>query len=108
MTDATGKRLAGWTPGVHLSERGREQAEAWSTPRRGPRRRDLLQSARTLPGDGAPLATARGLPIRDPAGLIEIGYGTWTGRSIAQVAKTKLWRRVQLVPSAVRFPGGEA
>jgi len=26
LTDQTGKRLYGWTPGVHLSERGREQA----------------------------------------------------------------------------------
>lgn len=27
LTDSTGKRLYGWTPGVHLSDRGREQAE---------------------------------------------------------------------------------
>ena len=40
--------------------------------------------------------------------LIETGYGEWTGRSIAQVRKTKLWRTVERVPSAMRFPGGES
>ena len=40
--------------------------------------------------------------------LIDTGYGEWTGRSIAQVRKTKLWRTVERVPSAMRFPGGES
>jgi probable phosphoglycerate mutase len=29
--DWVGDRLAGWTPGVHLNEEGREQAEALAT-----------------------------------------------------------------------------
>ena len=39
---------------------------------------------------------------------IEVGYGDWTGRSISQLRRTKLWRRVMSTPSNVRFPGGES
>jgi probable phosphomutase (TIGR03848 family) len=42
--------------------------------------------------------------------LIECGYGDWTGRPLKEVAKERLWRVVQVHPSAVSFPGegGEA
>ena len=42
------------------------------------------------------------------AGLIECGYGDWTGKSLKELSKEKLWKTVQQQPSAVRFPGGEA
>ena len=42
------------------------------------------------------------------ADLREVEYGQWTGRSIAQLIRTSLWKRVHQNPSSVRFPGGEA
>ena len=36
------------------------------------------------------------------------GYGEWTGRSLRELSKDKLWGAIQQQPSAVRFPGGES
>ena len=39
---------------------------------------------------------------------MECGYGEWTGKSLRELSKEKLWSAVQQQPSAVRFPGGES
>ncbi len=49
-----------------------------------------------------------GLSIAARKGLIEIDYGDWTGKTISQLRRTRLWRSVQHVPSTVRFPAGES
>jgi len=57
------------------------------------------------------VAAARpGAVIVQDERLIECGYGDWTGRPLKEVAKERLWRVVQVHPSAVTFPGedGEA
>ena len=54
-----------------------------------------------------PIAAPRRLGVKVLADLEEIGYGRWAGKPLAQLARTKLWRRVQLLPSSVEFPGGE-
>ena len=41
-------------------------------------------------------------------GLVECAYGEWTGKSLRELSKEKLWGAVQQQPSAVRFPGGES
>ncbi len=103
--------LAGRTPGVDLDETGVQQARAAGERLRGlplaqlvtsPLRRCRHTSQLLLAGreDGLePLTEAR---------LTECGYGDWSGRRLADLAKEKLWRTVQQTPSAVRFPGGEA
>jgi len=103
----TGK-LAGWTEGVGLNAAGQKQAQALVE-----RLKDVpLKAIYTSPLEraqetAAPLAAARGLtPIVRP-GLGEVGYGEWTGKSLKRLARTKLWRVVQGLPSAMRFPGGE-
>lgn len=108
-TETAGKKLTGWTPGVHLSERGRAQAEALVARLGGV----PLAAIYTSPLErcletAAPLATARGLEARPRKGLIETGYGEWTGRSVRQLTRTRLWRTLQRSPSAIRFPGGES
>lgn len=108
-TDAAGKLLTGWARGVHLDARGREDAlrlverlegvpiaAIYSSP---------LERCRET---AAPLAKARALPVHVRRKLIEVDYGLWTGRSIAQAKRTRLWRTIQHAPSAVRFPGGES
>ena len=107
-TDAAGKRLTGWAPGVHLNDRGRAEAERLVERLDGVRVDAIYSSPLERCRETArPLATARRLSIRIRRRLIETGYGEWTGRSIAQVRRTKLWRTVERVPSAMRFPGGE-
>jgi probable phosphoglycerate mutase len=53
------------------------------------------------------IAGPRGLAVERVPALVEVDYGTWTGRSLAQLSRTALWKRVQEAPSSVRFPGGE-
>ncbi len=108
-TDAAGKRLTGWQAGVHLNDRGRAEAERLVDRLDGVRVDAIYSSPLERCRETArPLAHARRLSVRIRRRLIETGYGEWTGRSIAQVRKTKLWRTVERVPSAMRFPGGES
>lgn len=101
-------RLAGWTPGVGLNEIGRRQALAladklkavplaaiYSSP---------LERARET---AAPLAEAKKLEVQIVAGLGEVRYGQWQGKSLKRLARTRLWRTVQGLPSAMQFPDGE-
>jgi probable phosphomutase (TIGR03848 family) len=108
-TPTAGKILTGWERGVHLTARGREQAEALAGRLDGvPIAAVYSSPLERCRETAAPLARARGLPVQARKDLIEVGYGDWTGRSIRQLARTKLWRSVQHTPSAVRFPGGES
>jgi probable phosphomutase (TIGR03848 family) len=108
-TDTAGKRLSGWTPGVHLSARGREQAERMVERLEGVKIDAIVSSPlERCRETAAPLARARRLPVRIRRAWIEVGYGDWTGRSISQLRRTRLWRTVMHAPSNVRFPGGES
>lgn len=107
--DYVGKKLAGWTPGVHLNEKGRQQTQALAA-RLSPVPFEAIYSS---PLDRAvetarPLAKAKGLTVRKRESLGEVQYGEWTGKSLRVLQRTKLWRVVQLSPSNMRFPGGEA
>ena len=108
-TDAAGKRLTGRAPGVHLNELGRGQAERLVERLDGVRIDTIVSSPlERCRETAAPLAKARGHAVDVGRAFIEVGYGEWTGRSISQLRRTKLWRRVMSAPSNVRFPGGES
>jgi len=108
-TPTAGKTLTGWQRGVHLTDRGREQADALVARLEGVPVAAIYSSPlERCRETAAPLAAARGLPVRVRRGLIETGYGDWTGRSIAQLRRTRLWRTLQRSPSAIRFPAGES
>jgi probable phosphomutase (TIGR03848 family) len=108
-TDAAGKRLTGRAPGVHLNEQGRRQAERLVERLDGVRIDTIVSSPlERCRETAAPLAKARGHAVDVKRAWIEVGYGEWTGRSISQLRRTKLWRRVMFAPSNVRFPGGES
>ena len=108
-THAAGKRLTGWAPGVHLNELGRGQAERLVERLDGVRIDTIVSSPlERCRETAAPLAKARGHAVDVKRAWIEVGYGEWTGRSISQLRRTKLWRRVMFAPSNVRFPGGES
>ena len=108
-TDAAGKRLTGWAPGVRLNDRGREEAARLVTRLEGVPINAIYSSPlERCRETAAPLARDRGLPVAIRRDLLEVNYGDWTGRTISQLSRTKLWRTVQRTPSAVRFPGGES
>ena len=110
LTEMTGPVLAGWTPGVHLNERGREQA-AQLAARLASVPLDMIVASpleRCQETAQAVLAGRDGLQLRTDDRFGEVRYGDWTGRPLEELAKEELWKVVQAHPSAVRFPGGEA
>jgi probable phosphoglycerate mutase len=108
-TDAAGKRLTGWARGVHLNATGRREADRLVDRLEGVPIGAIYSSPlERCRETAAPLARARGLPVRIRRGLIEVDYGDWTGRPISQLRRTKVWRGVMQSPSTVRFPGGES
>ena len=107
-TSNTAHTLAGRSEGVDLDDRGREQAQALverlgELPIRAIVRSPLLRCERTV----EPLAAALGLePVVDER-IVEVDYGSWTGRTIGELVKEPLWAVVQQQPSAAVFPDGE-
>ena len=102
-------RLAGRTPGVHLSERGREEARALAERLRPVRLNAIYSSPleRCLQTAEA-VADGRRLDVHVEEGVKEVDFGSWQGRPYKTLAKTSIWRQVQLVPSQASFPGGES
>jgi len=109
-TPTTGKVLPGRARGLHLSERGREQAKraaeriaelgkisaVYSSP---------LERARET---AAPIARLTKNTTRIERGLIECDFGGWTGQSLRRLMKKPEWSQVQRTPSTFRFPAGES
>src|SRR6266699_1577479 len=108
LTAQTGRILYGQAPGIDLDDRGRTQAERLAERFASVR----LTAIYSSPLDRCtqtvePLATAKRLRVSLAPDLIEMDTGAWTGRTLPQVRRTKLWRVVQTEPSRFRFPGGE-
>jgi probable phosphomutase (TIGR03848 family) len=40
-------------------------------------------------------------------GLIEMNYGSWSGRKLSGLRREPLWKLIQTTPSKVKFPEGE-
>ncbi|MCJ7725335.1 MAG: histidine phosphatase family protein [Acidimicrobiia bacterium] len=108
-TADTGVRLTGRLPGVGLDAAGRAEAAA---------------VARTLSDIAfaavytSPLRrcreTARAIAVPhhlDPIpyrSLIEVDYGSWSGRTFKSLNRLKAARLLSAAPSRVTFPGGES
>jgi probable phosphomutase (TIGR03848 family) len=106
LTALTGPVLAGWTPGVHLDDRGWAQAEAVAERLRGSRFDAVVSSPLERCVETA--FTATGSEVVTDERLGECRYGDWTGKPLKELAKQPLWKVVQQHPSAAVFPGGEA
>ena len=109
LTSMTGPVLAGWTPGIHLDDRGREQAAALAERLLPVPVAAIVASPleRCQETAGA-LAVGRDISVSTDDRLGECKYGDWTGQELKKLAKDPLWKVVQAHPSAAAFPGGEA
>jgi len=111
QTATTGTVLPGRSPGLHLSDTGRQQAEAVA---------DRLVSTNGKIGavyasplertkeTAAPIAKRLGLRVRVERDLLECDFGEWTGKQLKSLMKLPEWHTVQRYPSGFRFPGGES
>lgn len=103
----TGPKLAGWTPGVALDERGEAQAGALAGRLSGLALTAVISSPldRCLQTAQPIVATRESTELEVDERFGEVRYGDWTGRELTELATHPLWRVVQGHPSAVRFPG---
>ena len=102
-------KLAGRTPGVHLNEKGRDQAQQLAEllahqPIRAIYSSPLVRCLETA----QPVAERLGLSVCEDPGLLEVDYGDWHARELKELGKLPEWQMVQHFPSSFRFPGGEA
>jgi len=107
-TPETGKRLTGRLPGVALSAEGVEMAERLASHLEGVTPAALYTSPVLRCRETARIVGATwGLSPVAYRSFIEVDYGTWAGRSLGSLRRTKQWRQLFIAPSRVRFPGGE-
>jgi len=108
-TPTTGMVLPGRAPGLHLSDRGREQAERVADRLAGLPVDALYSSPLERACETAePTAARTGLAVKHDDGLLECDFGAWTSAAIADLAALPEWQTVQHSPSQFRFPDGES
>ena len=110
QTPTTGTILPGRARGLHLSDKGREQAEAVATRLEALPKVDAVYASpleRTRE-TAAPIAKKRRLRVRVEKGLLEADFGEWTGQELKALFKQPEWQTVQRYPSGFRFPNGES
>jgi len=107
--DWIGRRLPGWSHGVHLNQRGRAQALALVEVLRPVRFAAIytshLDRARET---AAPLGRARRLRPRVRPALADPNPGRWQGQRLATLRRRRYWSVIERTPSQARFPGGES
>lgn len=108
LTKMTGPLLAGWTPGLHLDERGQKQAAAVAERLRSVAFTAIVSSPLDRCLDtAAAIAAGREGAVEVDDRIGECRYGDWTGRALKDLAKEPMWKVVQNHPSAAVFPGAE-
>lgn len=111
QTPTTGTTLPGRARGLHLADKGKEQAAAVAE-RIGPFGKKVaaihaspLERTRET---AQPIARALGQRVVVNRGLLECDFGEWTGQELKVLRKTPEWKTIQHHPSGFRFPGGES
>lgn len=109
LTEHTGRRLSGRSPGVSLTDEGLAQAQKVSEGLNDVPLRAVYSSPidRALETARA-IAATKGLRVQPRDGLSEVDYGRWTDRPLKGLMRTRLWGTIQRFPSAARFPEGES
>lgn len=101
-------KLPGRIPGIHLNERGREQAaELSKTLSQLPIKAIYCSPLERAVETAKPLAQSLGLEIQIRDDLADTDVGKWAGRSWKVLSHTRIWKVVQNTPSQFLFPGGE-
>lgn len=102
------KRLAGWTPGVHLNEQGETEVSQLSQrlahlPIKAVYSSPLERCLETA----AEIAKPHDLLVVELDAVGEVHYGKWQGKKIKKLSKKRSWYAVQHFPSRFQFPQGE-
>ena len=104
--------LSGQIPGISLSVKGRKQAEelverigasSFDSIRVSPMQRCEETISPWLKSHYSKAIKS----YRIDESLIEMDYGSWSGRKLSALSREKMWREIQDRPSSVQFPDGE-
>ncbi len=108
VTAETGKKLSGRLPGIPLSPEGIDAAWAMAASLAN---MDIaavytspIQRCRETAGI---LAAPHQEKARTLQGLVEVEYGSWSGRSLKSLYRLRLWKGLMADPTGFRFPQGE-
>ncbi len=102
-------RMAGRSPGVHLNERGQQQAQELAEAlAKAPIKAIYSSPMESHIETAEPLAAKMEHEVIIRPALIEANIGEWTGMEIKVTRKLPEWKTVQNAPSRFRFPGGES
>ena len=111
QTATTGTVLPGRAPGLHLSDAGRQQADAVADRIAATNGKVAAVYASPLERTketAAPIAKKLGLRVRVERDLLECDFGEWTGKQLKALRKLPEWHTVQRYPTGFRVPGGES
>jgi probable phosphomutase (TIGR03848 family) len=107
--DPVGVSIAGRAPGIHLNQRGRAEARALGS------RLSALDIAAIYSSPleraletAAPIAVEQQLEVGTARGLVEIDFGEWTGKTLAELNPVPEWKLFNSYRSGTRIPGGES
>jgi broad specificity phosphatase PhoE len=101
--------LIGNMPGVHLNERGHEQAAAIRESLKGQPVKAFYSSPLERAIETAtPLAKTLGLEILIRPALTDTNVGDWARKKLKDLRKLPAWKQVQANPSEFHFPGGDS
>ena len=106
--------LSGRIPNIHLSEKGKKQAQQLAErlgnfPVAEIRISPMERCAETIdPWLKQHVSQVSGglKPIVDP-GINEVDYGIWSGKKLTSLSRKREWKTVQESPSRMYFPEGE-
>jgi broad specificity phosphatase PhoE len=109
-TAAIGQVLSGRTPGVHLTAKGRTQAQVLAKVLKN---RYALKGILSSPLERAietaqPIAEAQGLSISLDDHFIEFDFGEWTGLAFSELDRRPEWREYNRYRSLYSAPRGES
>jgi probable phosphomutase (TIGR03848 family) len=101
--------IAGRMPNVHLTRKGRQQAQLLAEKLAAAPIKAIYSSPleRTLE-TAEPLAKALNMEVIPISGLLETDCGEWQGQSVKKLRRLKIWQSVQQHPALFHFPGGES
>lgn len=108
LTDAVGTLMTGHEPGVHLNATGRDQAATLpqrlnNVPLAAIYASPLERTRQTA----QPVADARGLQMQIEPRFIEVDFGGWTNRRLADLAGDPHWQLYNAYRGVSRPPQGE-
>lgn len=108
-TELTGRVLYGRMPGVHISAEGCKQAQALSQALKERYQIDEIISSpleRALE-TAQYLSEALELPIATDDDIVELDYGSWMGRTFAEIRESDEWQHYNRLRSISSPPEGE-